>query len=652
MTGGDGDGASARPGARAAVAAIVLVGDDLTAWWASLFSLIRSGVAVLALSPISRDVLLDGRDMEVAVRDWTLPQALDILSQGEHTAIAVVTAPVVVPPAAFDRARGFAEQDGRVCTISFLSNNAGYLSFPDRNAPSGLMPPGHDEATVTTQLRGSARFREPVPIPVPAGSCVVVPSIMVRSLGGLRSSIADPDVAVVDLALRGVERGFLNVLDSATFLTTPTVADQKADVREDPGARDRLHRAHPFFPSLYDVEKNAPGGPLADVLYLRKAELVGVDLLIDGSCFGPHETGTQVAVLANIRALTGHPLVRRVVVPIPSPQPPGYAIEVLRHPKVLLTRNEACTFPDAPTVDIIHRPFQPHGPLPLDRWAQIGRRLVITIQDLIAYNNGYYHRTGLDWLTYRSALAQTLVGVDSVVAISADTADSIRGAGLLPFAGKVSVIPNGTDHLSGMQGRLSVPKGLLDRGSAAARFALVLGTSYAHKNRDLAIRAWHELRRRGHQLELVMAGVTVPEGSTRNEEVLAASGGPDPIVLADVSDAERNWLLRHASVVVYPTSAEGFGLVPFEAAEFDTPTVFVSFGPLAEFLDRMPVVAREWTPTALADAIASVASDPGVASAQVAAVKKVAGELTWDSAADQLIEAYLDALSRPSGRPG
>lgn len=636
---------------QAAVVAVVLVGDDPSEWWASLFSLTRAGVAVIALSPVSRDVLLNGQALDVQVRDWTLAQAIDNVTESDHVAVAVVTAPVVVPDKAFDHAVGIAEQDGRVCTISFLSNNAGYLSFPDRNSPSGLAPVGHDENTVTRQLRRSTRLVDPTPIPVPAGSCVVIPSVLVRALGGLRPSIVDPDVAVVDLALRGVQRGFLNVLDSTTFLTTPRIANQKPDIREDPGPRDQLFRAHSFFPSLYDVEKHADSGPLADVLYLRKAELVGVDVLVDGSCFGPHETGTQVAVLANVRALTDHPMVRRVVVAIPAPMPPAYALKVLRHPKVLLCKNDGCTFPDAPKVDIVHRPFQPHGPLPLKRWAEVGRRLVVTIQDLIAYNNGYYHSTSLDWLIYRTAMSQTLRDVDAVVAISQDTETAIVGAGILPFPNKVTVIPNGTDHLSGMHGQLSVPQGLLDRGTPAIRFALVLGTSYAHKNRDLAIRAWHELRRRGHQLELVMAGVVVPEGSTRNEEVVAAAGGPAPIVLPDVSDAERNWLLRHATVVLYPTSAEGFGLVPFEAAEFDTPTVFVSFGPLAEFLDGVPVTARDWTPDSLADAIAAVVADPNVASAQVAAVKKVAAGLTWDVLAEHLVRTYIDALARPSVRP-
>ena len=57
------------------------------------------------------------------------------------------------------------------------------------------------------------------------------------------------------------------------------------------------------------------------------------------------------------------------------------------------------------------------------------------------------------------------------------------------------------------------------------------------------------------------------------------SGGLTPTVLSEVEPAERNWLLANAACVLYPTSAEGFGLLPFEAASFGTPCVHVAFGP-------------------------------------------------------------------------
>ena len=41
---------------------------------------------------------------------------------------------------------------------------------------------------------------------------------------------------------------------------------------------------------------------------------------------------------------------------------------------------------------------------------------------------------------------------------------------------------------------------------------------------------------------------------------------PDVVTLASVTEAEKRWLYRHAALVLYPSSIEGFGLVPFEAA--------------------------------------------------------------------------------------
>ncbi|MEO5834482.1 MAG: glycosyltransferase [Nakamurella sp.] len=637
----------------ARVAAIIVTDDDLGPWWASLLSLQRAGVQVLALARSDRDTLLRGRDLDVEVRDWTAHHAFDVVSRRGHDAVLMVTGPVVVPPDAFGPALGFLDSGAQIASVSFVSNNAGYLSFPNRNNPVGLLPVGHDEVSLTAGLRASARRTGPAPIAVPAGAAVLIPGVVARTMGGLDAAIADLDTAVLEFGLRAVSRGFLHVLDSTTFITTPVPYESRVDVRDDHEVRARLNRSHPFFPALYDLERGSDQVPLADVLNLRKSELLGVDVLIDGSCFGPFEQGTQVAVLASIRSLTAHPQIRRVIVAMPEPTlPPAYTLAVLHHPKVTLCRYDGGAIPDAPQVDVIHRPYQPHGALPLSRWQQVGRRLVVTVQDLIAYNNGHYHPHHAEWLDYRSAMAQTLLELDAVVTISRDTADAVHDAGILPFDEKLTVVPNGTDHLAAMHGRSTPPPAFLGRLSLATRFALVLGTNYAHKNRDLAIRAWQELRERGHQLELVMAGVVVPVGSTRNEEALAAFDGPQPTVLPDVTDAERNWLLEHATVVLYPTTAEGFGLVPFEAAEFGTPTVFVGFGPLAEFLDGVPVTATEWTPAAFADAVGRIDLDPSLGAAQVAAVRAAAVALTWDAAADRLVDVYLDALSRPSGRAG
>jgi glycosyltransferase involved in cell wall biosynthesis len=193
-----------------------------------------------------------------------------------------------------------------------------------------------------------------------------------------------------------------------------------------------------------------------------------------------------------------------------------------------------------------------------------------------------------------------------------------------------------------------VPGQLLARGMVSKQFMVVLGSNYGHKNRDLAIRTVEELRRRGCDLSLILVGAAVPFGSSRALEARLGAGLQDAlVVLPDVSPEERNWLLRHASLVLYPTSAEGFGFIPYESATFGTPVVFVGVGPLAPLAEKLPVVAADWHPTALADAAERLLTDPALAREQTAAVLLHGDAQTWDATAAGLLHVYRDLLSRP-----
>ena len=158
---------------------------------------------------------------------------------------------------------------------------------------------------------------------------------------------------------------------------------------------------------------------------------------------------------------------------------------------------------------------------------------------------------------------------DGVTTISEDVAHVLAQERLPVDRDRVFPVLYGTEHLSGHE-PAEFPEELANRGDLGRQFVLCLGTDYAHKNRDLAVAVHQELRRRGLALTFVLAGPSVPFGGSRNAERQLLQDDDDVLFLPNVSSRERNWLMRHATVVLYPTSAEGFGLVPFEAARFGT----------------------------------------------------------------------------------
>jgi glycosyltransferase involved in cell wall biosynthesis len=99
--------------------------------------------------------------------------------------------------------------------------------------------------------------------------------------------------------------------------------------------------------------------------------------------------------------------------------------------------------------------------------------------------------------------------------------------------------------------------------------------------------------------------------------------------------------------VLYPTSAEGFGFIPFEAARMGTPTLCVPFGPLSELVPELPVSPTGWSAAALAAAVERVTSDPQMGRDQVRAVLEAGGQFTWQNTADRLVDSYRAILARP-----
>ncbi|HET7489411.1 MAG TPA: glycosyltransferase [Acidimicrobiales bacterium] len=560
--------------------------------------------------------------------------------------VLAVTEPAVFPPEALGPALRLVEGDMRVATVSFLCNAASFLSFPYRNHAVSHQVESLDEEAITRLLRTTGPVQRPVPLPFATGPAVLLSSYALSAVGGPEDAEGGrPAVALADFSLQARRRGFLDVADPSTFVSRPYDLGPLEDPWLTTAEHQWLQERHPFVSAILEEQVLGEDSALATVLAASRAKVLGLRLLVDGSCLGTKQMGTQVQTISLVGALTRRPDVERVAVSLATSIPP-YAREILSHPKVdarFVGDGDVSCFG---RVDVAHRPFQPVEPLHRS-WFDTAARTVVTIQDLMSYHVGAYHESPGAWLDVRAAMRQVLAEVDGVVAISHDVRRHLDIEHLPVEPQRVAVVENGTDHLHGDETE-AVPQELLARGFVAGEFALVLGTNYAHKNRDLAVEAVEELRRRGRDLVVVLAGAAVPHGSSRVREAEQGVGAGHLVSIPDVPSEERNWLLHHASVVLYPTSAEGFGLIPYEAARFGTATVLVPFGPLGEVMDDLPVQAADWSPRALADAAEALLDDPGTARLQVEAALRSGQDFTWDATAAKLVDVYRSLLAAPA----
>ncbi len=454
-----------------------------------------------------------------------------------------------------------------------------------------------------------------------------------------------PPRVVADFSLRARRRGFDNVADPSTYCAR--LYDGSGSAAASPESprptRDRLAERHRTWrwPS---GSRWRPESPLAIAHRTARSKVLGVQVLVDGSCLGRREMGTQVQTVALIRALAASDDVDRVAVSLAT-DPPPYAAGALAHPKVTPARRARGGG------GLRHRrrgapPVPARRALDVDGWRAVGRRTVLTVLDLISYRSPAYHPSTDGWVAYRGRWRRRSPG-RRVVTPSHDVNLQLRTERLPIDEGRLRTAELGTDHLGGDEAGVHPrrpPRAGLRRRTVRA----------GHGGELRPQEPRHRLRHRGRappagrRRALVAAGAGVPFGSSRVAE--AGAGGDAPaFVLPDLKAEERNWLLRHAGVVLYPTSAEGFGFVPSEAARFGTPTVFVPTGPLAENLPRPARRRRRLEPGVTGRLAEQLLADPALGRAQVKAVLAAGAAYTWDATAAKLVDIYRSILSLPPG---
>jgi GT2 family glycosyltransferase/glycosyltransferase involved in cell wall biosynthesis len=566
--------------------------------------------------------------------------------------VVLLNSDVVVGPEWLTRLTAAALGSDTVATASTLTNHGTILSVPHRNRQTPRLPDGltPDEAARRVAA-GSLRLRPAIPTAV--GHCMYIRRVALDLVGPFDEAFSPGYGEEVDFSQRAVAHGFGHVCADDVFTfhrgggsfgaSAPVLARQ---ARHEAVVRER----YPWYPGWIQATETDPASELADALGAARRSLLGLSVGVDALCLGPDRMGTQHTVVESLRALARRPEIARLVAFVP-PRPPAY-VRRLRDEldAVEFVEIDHHMGPPPRTVDIAYRPYQVTGPHDVEFLARVGDRFVVNQLDTIAFENPAYFESTDAWFTYRDTTRLTLTMTHGVAFISERSRQAAAAQGLLAPGTPWAVVSSGLDAADPAAPD-SAPAGL---GAGDDGFLLYLGTSYLHKGRRFLLETWAELRRRGWDGRLVMAGSTPPFGNSLGREAEFLLGAPelrrDVVMLAAVTEAEKRWLYRHAALVVYPSTIEGFGFVPFEAAAYGSPTLSTRRGSLGEVLPADVPTLDGYDVARSADQAWELLHDPVAAKELTEAIRLHGESFTWDAVAERLVGLFAEALLRPRGR--
>jgi glycosyltransferase involved in cell wall biosynthesis len=463
---------------------------------------------------------------------------------------------------------------------------------------------------------------------------------------------AGPDLEAPQGPCVYLSRGALELIGSADALDSAgrvraafAAACRRAGLRH---ALVPLVVAHPNHPAA-----PASGSVAAAVRRVRD----GLRIAIDARMLTGIPDGTRVHVLELIAALAATGRCRvTALAGVRLDEAARARLQALDGVSVVTLADGAS--PPEPAFDLVHRPFQLSAPPDLAGLAGLAPRLVVTHQDLIAYRNAGYFASPAAWEQYRALTREALAVADHVVFFSEHARRDALGETLVE-AGRASVVPIGVDHVFDRDadpapaGTAAGLAGVPDDEDVL----LCLGSDYLHKNRVFALRLVEALQREhGWAGRLVLAGPTMANGSSRGDEQAFLAARPSVraavVDLGAVDEPDKRRLLRRCALVLYPSVAEGFGLVPFEAAAYDRACLWAAGSSLREVLPGVDGAIVPWSATLTAQRTRALLDDPAARAASVAAVGRAAQALPWSRTAERLLEVYAAVCAAPPSQLG
>ena len=234
---------------------------------------------------------------------------------------------------------------------------------------------------------------------------------------------------------------------------------------------------------------------------------------------------------------------------------------------------------------------------------------VVTVHDVIPLVLPAYRGSALARLYFR-LVAAALPRADHIIADSEYSRQDILTRFKLP-PDRVTTV-----HLAvGERFRPAAPEAVAAVRalySLPDQFILYLGGFDVRKDVETLLQAWGELKRRGQTAPLVIAGglPKAESAAVRDPRRQAAALGLTDVIFPGwIAAEDQPALLSAATVFVFPSRYEGFGLPPLEAMACGAATVVANATSLPEVVGDAALLFPPGDAEALADALGRLLAD-------------------------------------------
>ncbi|MBW4435786.1 MAG: glycosyltransferase family 4 protein [Pleurocapsa minor GSE-CHR-MK-17-07R] len=206
---------------------------------------------------------------------------------------------------------------------------------------------------------------------------------------------------------------------------------------------------------------------------------------------------------------------------------------------------------------------------------------------------------------------------------------------------------------SGVEGRFHPQPDRAAQAAVRARYEiderpyiLAVGTVQPRKNYGRLIQAAAELRRRGHDIQVIFAGGKgwLDDPIYASMEASGMKGHVRFIGFA--RDEDLPALYSAAALTAMPSLYEGFGLPVLEAMACGSPVITSDISSLPEVAGDAALLIQPTDVGAIADAAQRVLTEPALRASMIDKGLRQATRFTWEGAAVQLDALYAQVLGK------